>query len=112
MVVNAENAALLEGLDLGDVTVVDVDSAAWQERVAAAGPLVPHAEVGAMDTFMMIFTSGTSGEPKAVQVPHVFPVFSGAHLVEQFAITAADAGPPSRAALACNSLAANGSAVN
>ncbi len=43
-----------------------------------------------MDTFMMIFTSGTSGEPKAVQVPHIFPIFSGGHLVDRFAITGDD----------------------
>ncbi len=90
VVVNGENAELLEGLDLGDVRVVDVDSADWQERVAAAGPLVPHAEVTAMDTFMMIFTSGTSGEPKAVQVPHIFPIFSGANLVDRFSVTGDD----------------------
>jgi fatty-acyl-CoA synthase len=90
VLVNGENAELLEGLDLGAVNVVDVDSPEWQERVAAAGPLVPHAEVGAMDTFMMIFTSGTSGEPKAVQVPHIFPIFAGANLVDRFSITADD----------------------
>jgi fatty-acyl-CoA synthase len=43
-----------------------------------------------MDTFMMIFTSGTSGEPKAVQVPHIFPIFAGANLVDRFSITADD----------------------
>ena len=90
IVVNGENAELLEGLDLGDVRVIDVDSPVWQEQVAAAGPLVPHAEVGAMDTFMMIFTSGTSGEPKAVQVPHIFPIFAGANLVDRFSVTADD----------------------
>lgn len=90
VLVNGEHAELLEGLDLGDVRVVDVDSAEWQESVAAAGPLAPHAEVGAMDTFMMIFTSGTSGEPKAVQVPHIFPIFAGANLVDRFSVTAED----------------------
>jgi fatty-acyl-CoA synthase len=90
IVVNGETAGLVDGLDLGDATVIDVDSPAWQERVAAAEPLVPHAEVGAMDTFMMIFTSGTSGEPKAVQVPHIFPIFAGANLVDRFSITADD----------------------
>jgi len=84
VLVDGEHAPLLDGLDLGDVRVVDVDS------LAAAGPLVPHAEVGAMDTLMMIFTSGTSGEPKAVQVPHLFPIFSGANLVDRFSITADD----------------------
>ena len=43
-----------------------------------------------MDTFMMIFTSGTSGEPKAVQVPHIFPLFSGANLVDRFSLTGDD----------------------
>jgi fatty-acyl-CoA synthase len=84
VLVNAEHAALLEGVDLGDVRVVDVDA------LQPAGPLVPHAEVGPMDTLMMIFTSGTSGEPKAVQVPHIFPVFSGASLVDRFSVTADD----------------------
>ncbi len=48
-----------------------------------AGALTPHREVEAMDTFMMIFTSGTSGDPKAVQVTHLMVLFSGLHLVEQ-----------------------------
>ena len=39
-----------------------------------------------MDTFMMIFTSGTSGDPKAVQVNHLMVLFSGLNLVERFAI--------------------------
>jgi len=90
VLVNGEHAGLLEGLDLGDVRVIDVDSAEWQESVATAGPLEPYAEVGAMDTFMMIFTSGTSGEPKAVQVPHIFPIFAGANLVDRFSLTADD----------------------
>jgi fatty-acyl-CoA synthase len=85
VLVDAEHAALVDGLDLGPVRVVDVDA-----LEPAAGPLVPHAEVGAMDTMMMIFTSGTSGEPKAVQVPHIFPIFSGANLVDRFSITADD----------------------
>jgi fatty-acyl-CoA synthase len=84
LLVDEEHAPLIDGLDLDDVTVVDVAA------LEPGGELVPHAEVGAMDTFMMIFTSGTSGDPKAVQVPHIFPVFSGGHLVERFSITADD----------------------
>ena len=33
---------------------------------------------------MMIFTSGTSGEPKAVQVTHLTVIFAGASLIERF----------------------------
>jgi fatty-acyl-CoA synthase len=84
LLVNAEHATLLDDLELGAVRVVDVAS------LEPGRELVPHAEVGAMDTFMMIFTSGTSGDPKAVQVPHIFPIFSGAHLVERFEVTADD----------------------
>ena len=44
-----------------------------------------------MDTlFMLIFTSGTSGDPKAVQVAHVKVIFPGANLVERFSVTADD----------------------
>jgi fatty-acyl-CoA synthase len=88
VLVNAEHAPLLDGLDLGDVRVVDV--ATLDHAPSPPAELVPHAEVGPMDTLMMIFTSGTSGEPKAVQVPHLFPIFSGANLVDRFAITADD----------------------
>ena len=81
---------LVEGLDLGGARVVDVDSEEWADEVAAAGPLTPHREVGAMDTLMMIFTSGTSGDPKAVQVPHILPVFSGLDLVGRFSLGSDD----------------------
>src|SRR4051794_14948484 len=84
VLVNAEHARLLDGVDLGDVRVVDIDS------LQPAGPLVPHAEVGPMDTLMMIFTSGTSGEPKAVKVPHIFPIFSGPNLADRFSVTVDD----------------------
>ena len=43
-----------------------------------------------MDTLMMIFTSGTSGDPKAVQVAHLMVLFSGLNLVERFSVTADD----------------------
>lgn len=90
LLTDAEHLPLLEGVDLGDVRVVDVDSAAWAAEVAAAGPLQPAREAGAMDTFMMIFTSGTSGDPKAVQVAHLMVLFSGLNLVDRFAMTSDD----------------------
>ncbi|MBM7510390.1 fatty-acyl-CoA synthase [Nocardioides salarius] len=86
LLTDAAHLPLVEGLDLGGARVVDVGSEGWADEVAAAGPLVPHREVGAMDTMMMIFTSGTSGDPKAVQVPHILPVFSGLDLVGRFSL--------------------------
>ena len=39
---------------------------------------------------MMIFTSGTSGDPKAVEVPHAMVLFAGNALVEKYGLTASD----------------------
>ncbi|HET9874358.1 MAG TPA: AMP-binding protein, partial [Mycobacterium sp.] len=81
---------LLDGLDLPGVRVLDVSSGEWSSMLADAPALVPHREVAPTDTFMMIFTSGTSGEPKAVQVPHLLVPFAGLALIERFGITASD----------------------
>jgi len=78
--------ALLDGLDLTGVRVLDISGAEWSGLLAAAGPLVPHREVDPTDTFMMIFTSGTSGEPKAVRVMHLTVIFAGANLIERFEV--------------------------
>lgn len=81
---------LIAGLDLPGVQVFDVDDARWAELIAGTGELTPHREVAAGDTFMLIFTSGTSGEPKAVQVAHMMVPFSGVALAQRFSMTAAD----------------------
>ena len=80
LLVNPEHQALIDGLDLPGVQVIDVSGAKWTTAVAAAPELTPHREAGPNDTFMMIFTSGTSGEPKAVQVPHAVVVIAGVAL--------------------------------
>ncbi|HTW16368.1 MAG TPA: fatty-acid--CoA ligase FadD1 [Nocardioides sp.] len=90
LLVDADHRPLLDGLDLAGAQVVEVDTPSYDALVAGAGPLVPHREVEAMDTFMMIFTSGTSGEPKAVQVAHVMVLFAGLTLVDKFTITRDD----------------------
>ena len=78
--------ALLDGLDLPGVRIVDVSSEEWSQLLASAGPLVPHREVVPTDTLMMIFTSGTSGEPKAVQITHLTVIFAGANLIDRFTV--------------------------
>ena len=90
LVTDAEHSPLLDGLDLDGIQVLDTYSAVWTDIVEGAGELTPHREVEAMDTFMMIFTSGTSGDPKAVQVSHLMVLFSGLNLQGRFALTPAD----------------------
>jgi fatty-acyl-CoA synthase len=75
---------LLDDLDLPGVLVVDVSSDEWSDMIASAAPLVPHREVVPTDTLMMIFTSGTSGEPKAVQITHLTVIFAGLNLIDRF----------------------------
>jgi fatty-acyl-CoA synthase len=81
---------LLDGLELPGVQVFDVSSQEWSTLRARAGTLVPYREVAPTDTFMMIFTSGTSGEPKAVQVTHLTVLFAGATLIARFEVHADD----------------------
>ena len=90
LLTDTAHRTLLEGLDLPGVEVFDTDSAEWANLLAGAGDLTPHREVAPTDTFMLIFTSGTSGEPKAVQVPHMMIPFSGTALVQRFSITEFD----------------------
>jgi fatty-acyl-CoA synthase len=87
---DAEHLPLLDGLDLGGAPVIDVDSRAYRDAVAAAEALVPHHEVAGQDPVLMIFTSGTSGDPKAVRFAHAMGVLCGSSLVERFGLTADD----------------------
>lgn len=87
---DAEHRHLLDDVEMPDVTLIDVSTPAWDDTVASAPALVPHREVTADDTFMMIFTSGTSGEPKAVQVAHSIVLFSAAALVQRYDLTEVD----------------------
>ena len=87
---DTDHMPLLDGLDLGGATVIDVDGPPYRDAVAAAGPLVPHREVGGADPVLMIFTSGTSGDPKAVRFAHAMAVLCGTSLVERFELTGDD----------------------
>ncbi|WP_431239107.1 fatty-acid--CoA ligase FadD1 [Mycolicibacterium aichiense] len=89
LLVDDDHAALIEGLDLPGVGVLNVAGPRYTDAVATAKPLVPH-EVAGTDPFMMIFTSGTSGNPKAVPFVHTMSVMCGLSLVAQMDITAED----------------------
>src|SRR6266498_4400620 len=70
VITDSRYVELLQGLDTG-ARVLDLDSPAWhvmayrhQYSALEAAPTKPD------DLLMLIFTSGTSGEPKAVRVTH------------------------------------------
>jgi len=90
LITDAECLHLLGDIELPGVTVFDVSGDQWAAMLAGAPPLTPHREVAADDTFMMIFTSGTSGNPKAVQVANSMVLFAGGALVEKFALSPQD----------------------
>ncbi len=90
VVTDAEHRPLLDDLDLEETRILDASTSEWTEFIAGSGELVTHRQVTAMDAFMMIFTSGTSGNPKAVQVSHLMATFAGLNLAERFALTEQD----------------------
>ena len=90
VVTDAEHRPLLEGLDLAGTQVFETSTTQWAELVDGAGALVPHRQVDMTDPFMMIFTSGTSGDPKAVQVSQLMATVAGLGLAERFALTEQD----------------------
>lgn len=81
---------LLQGLEIG-ARVLDIDSAAWHVSAFRHqhSPLTP-APVTADDLLMLIFTSGTSGEPKAVRCTHGKIAGPGRILAERFELGPAD----------------------
>ncbi len=82
---------LLDGLDLPGVRVIDIDSDEWRTTIApyaGSEQIVDATEPD--DLFMLIFTSGTSGDPKAVRCTHAKISGPGSMLAERFGLSSAD----------------------
>ncbi len=112
VVTDSEHAHLLDGLDLSGVRVLRVDTPEWAALLAAhRGSPAPSVRPTPDDLFMLIFTSGTSGDPKAVQVTHRMVAGPGVMLAERFNLGRGDttyASMPlfhSGAVMACWSIA-------
>ncbi|CAM3105207.1 acyl-CoA synthetase [Mycobacterium intermedium] len=77
------SAATLDGIEY-----VNVDSSAWADEVAAHA--VPRdaqlqfQSASSADLFMLIYTSGTSGDPKAVKCSHGKVAIAGTTMTQRF----------------------------
>jgi fatty-acyl-CoA synthase len=70
---------------------IDVGSPSWAIELGShAGAPVTFGDLSADDLFMLIFTSGTSGEPKAVRITHDKVAFPGRMLADRFGLGPAD----------------------
>jgi fatty-acyl-CoA synthase len=82
-----EYRSLLHGLDLGGIDVRELGPPDW--TTPADVPLDP-VPASADDLLMLIFTSGTSGDPKAVRCTHGKIAFPGLMLAERFGLSSSD----------------------
>ncbi len=86
---DAEHADLLDAL--GDVPVVPVDCPDWSALLDQhEGSRPTDVPVDPDDLLMLIFTSGTSGDPKAVRVTHAKVAGPGVMLAERFGLSSDD----------------------
>ena len=81
---------LLDGLDPG-VPVLDLDGPQWAALLDAhAGAPIPDPEVTPDSLLALVFTSGTSGEPKAVRTTHGKVTGAGIMLAQRFGLSGDD----------------------
>jgi fatty-acyl-CoA synthase len=72
---------------LGDIGHIDVDSTDWANEVAGYQDTeVATQSATPDDLFMLIFTSGTSGEPKAVKCSHGKVGIAGVTMTQRFGL--------------------------
>ena len=79
---DSASAAILDGIDH-----IDVDSAQWASEVHAheGAPVIARAAEPSQ-VFMLIYTSGTSGDPKAVICSHGKVAIAGVTMTERFSL--------------------------
>ena len=68
IITESRHRGLLDGLDLGAANgrVLDVDSPEWAAALAPyAGAEPPEADIDPLAPYLLLFTSGTTGDPKA-----------------------------------------------
>ncbi|MGO9506214.1 MAG: long-chain-fatty-acid--CoA ligase FadD17 [Mycobacterium sp.] len=76
---------------LGDIEHINVDSGDWADEVAAHRDVqLNFQSANPTDLFMLIFTSGTSGEPKAVNVSHGKVARAGVGMTQRFDLGSED----------------------
>jgi fatty-acyl-CoA synthase len=95
LVTEDRHAGLLEGLDLGipEERRFDVASARWREALEPyAGAGVPDVEADPQAIYMLIFTSGTTGEPKAAICSSARTAFAGQALAAMRGLGPDDVG--------------------
>ncbi len=84
LLTDATQRHLLEGLDLTGIEVIDTDE--WNVAPRPAPEATPTDE----SLFMLIFTSGTSGRPKAVRITHSKVTYPGFYLSDKLGLNEAD----------------------
>ena len=95
LVTEDRHASLLENLDLGipEDRRFDIASSAWSDAIADhAGAGVPGIDADPAATYMLIFTSGTTGEPKAAICSSIRVAMAGRFLAQMRGLGRDDVG--------------------
>ena len=95
LVTEDRHAPLLEGLELAipDDRCFDIASSGWRQALAPfKGAGIPDLEADPTATYMLIFTSGTTGEPKAAICSSARTAMAGGFLAQARGLTSDSVG--------------------